>query len=226
MTSLLNDTTYNRSKCNRATPCDSCTKRNQESSCHYAANVRRSDASASKKVNLTDRLKSLEALVSSLASQDFVVQQRSRADGSSATNDRGAGAMPSEGVRLPSEVSHNNDSRLDQSKDQNGLGPEAPRIRQTYDGAVSYVDSNHWLSVLEDIREVREHLSPEGNFLQQKAPANNGAHWESGLPEVSSVLGLNAGSASLDEILTSLPPRPICDRLLSHYFNSRYLVLG
>lgn len=215
----------NRSKCNRATPCDSCTKRNQTSSCHYAANVRRSDASSSKKVNLTDRLKSLEALVSSLASQDFVVQERSRADGS-ATDDRGASAMPSEGVGLPSEASHSNDSRFDQSKDQDGLGPEAPRIRQTYDGAVSYVDSNHWLSVLEDIREVREHLSPEGNFLQQKAPANNGAHWESGLPEVSSVLGLNAGSASLDEILTSLPPRPICDRLLSHYFNSRYLVLG
>jgi hypothetical protein len=164
--------------------------------------------------------------VSSLASQDLVVQQRNRTDGSSATDDPGAGVMPTEGPRLPSGAGLNNDNRLDQSKDQKGLDPEAPRIRQTYDGAVSYVDSNHWLSVLEDIREVREHLSPDGNFLQQKSPTSNGARWEPGLPEVSSVLGLNASSASLDEILTSLPPRPMCDRLLSHYFNSRYLVLG
>ncbi|KAK3292146.1 uncharacterized protein B0H64DRAFT_364827 [Chaetomium fimeti] len=210
-----------KSKCNRATPCDSCIKRNQPSSCHYAANVRRSEASSSKKTNLTDRLRNLEALVSSFASRDLVVQQRSRTDGSSDA----AAAMPNEGPGLQTGASPNIDSQFNQNQDQKGLDTEAPRIRQTYDGPVNYVDSNHWLSILEDIREVREHLSPEGNFLQQEMPTGSGAGWEPGIPEVSSVLGLNA-SSNLDDILTSLPPRPTCDRLLSHYFNSRYLVLG
>jgi len=31
---------------------------------------------------------------------------------------------------------------------------------------------------------------------------------------------------SLDEILPSLPSQPICDMLLSWYFNSRFMVLG
>ncbi|KAH6856885.1 hypothetical protein B0I37DRAFT_318729, partial [Chaetomium sp. MPI-CAGE-AT-0009] len=219
-----------KSKCNRGTPCDSCIKRNQPSSCHYAANVRRTEPASSKKTNLADRLRKLEALVSSFASQDLVIQQRSGTDGSSATDDHTAGAISTEGPGPPAGAGPNTDSRFDhdqnnQSKDQKGLHPEAPRIRQTYDGPVNYVDSNHWLSVLEDIREVREHLSPEGNFLQQEIPTSNGAFSEPGLPEVSSVLGLNA-SSSLDDILTSLPSRPICDRLLSHYFNSRFLVLG
>jgi hypothetical protein len=78
---------------------------------------------------------------------------------------------------------------------------------------------------LEDIREVREHLSVQGSFLPQDMPSSSSASWESELPEVSSVLGLDT-SISLDEILTSLPPRPVCDRLLSHYFNSRFQVLG
>ncbi|KAH6631503.1 hypothetical protein F5144DRAFT_511113 [Chaetomium tenue] len=214
-----------KSKCNRATPCDSCLKRNQPSSCYYAANVRRGDAN-SKKTNLTDRLKSLEALVSSFASQDLVVQQRNRAEDGNATHGHVTNTTSSERPNSASGSDPSNGSWSSQSNDHKGLDPEAPRIRQTYDGAVNYVDSSHWLSVLEDIREVREHLSPEGNFLQQKIPPTGGARWEPELPEVSSVLGLNASSASLDEILTSLPPRPICDRLLSHYFNSRYLVLA
>jgi len=106
-----------------------------------------------------------------------------------------------------------------------GLNPEMPRIRQTHDGHLNYVDSSHWLSVLEDIREVREHLSPEGGILSQDMPRASGASWEPDPPEVGSVLGLEA-STTMEDILASLPPRPICDRLLSHYFNSRFQVLG
>jgi hypothetical protein len=164
-------------------------------------------------VNLTDRLKNLEALVSSLASQDLVVQQRQQSDGSShapmAVSSQEPGLAP----------------RPSSSEGKKGLKPETPRIRPTQDGHVNYVDSNHWLSVLEDIREVREHLSPDGTVLSEEASRDEGPKWEPDDRPVSSVLGLEA-NLSLEEILTSLPPRAICDRLLSHYFNSRFQVLG
>ncbi len=220
---------YYRSKCNRASPCDSCIKRNQPSSCQYALNVWRSEAGFPKKSNLTDRLKNLEALVSSFAAQDLVVQQRKRTNGDSAITDHqdahALNAMSSEEPEQPSLTPKPGPNASNQSKSQKGLNPETPRIRQTPNGHVNYVDSSHWLSVLEDIREVREHLSVPGGFLPQDMPSSSSASWEPELPEVSSVLGLDT-SISLDEILTSLPPRPMCDRLLSHYFNSRFQVLG
>ncbi len=98
-------------------------------------------------------------------------------------------------------------------------------MRQTQDGHVSYIDSSHWLSVLEDIREVREHLSPEGNALPEDVSRGNASSWEPQVPQVSSVMGLHA-SGSIEEILGSLPPRALCDRLLSNYFNSRFQILG
>ena len=183
--------------------------------------MRRGDAS-SKKTNLTDRLRTLETLVSSFAAQDLVVQQRTRTDGSSTLNDHAVSAMLNEQPNIGTGPGVNDSN---QSKIQKGLDPETPRIRQTHDGHVNYVDSSHWLSILEDIREVREHLSPDGGLPPQDMSRTNAVSSEPELPEVSSVLGLGA-SASLDEILTSLPPRPICDRLLSHYFNTRLQVLG
>jgi hypothetical protein len=167
-------------------------------------------------------LKKLESLVSSFAAQDLVVQQRTRPDGGNAMSDHSINTMPNE---QPSLTPGPGLSDSIQSKLEKGLDPETPRIRQTHDGHVNYIDSSHWLSILEDIREVREHLSPEGGFLQQNMARSNGVSLEPELPEVGSVLGLEA-STSLDEILTSLPPRPICDRLLSHYFNTRFQVLG
>ncbi|KAK4152579.1 hypothetical protein C8A00DRAFT_44389 [Chaetomidium leptoderma] len=211
-----------KSKCNRASPCDSCVKRHQPSSCHYVSNVRRSEASSSKKSNLADRLRSLEALVSSFAAQDTGVQQREPTDGDSSINDQRPRVEPGKELSPPLGSRPTTSS---QGQSQTGANPETPRIRQTHDGHVNFIDSSHWLSILEDIREVREHLSPEGGFLQQDVPSSSGATWGPELPEISSVLGLRA-SISLENILASLPPRPVCDRLLSHYFNSRFQVLG
>ncbi|KAK4237193.1 hypothetical protein C8A03DRAFT_44945 [Achaetomium macrosporum] len=183
--------------------CDPCRSRklkrnpNQAPSCHYAATARPSDTGIHKKTSLTDRLKNLEALVSSFAAQDVIVQPRNRSDGDAATNN--ASLTPGSGPNEGSQI---------WSKSEEGLESETPRIRQTHDGQVNYLHSTHWLSVLEDIRE--DH------------PSNRDARWD--LP-VSSVLGLSV-NPSLDEILESLPPRQTCDWLLSHYFNARYLCLG
>ena len=190
-------------------------KRNQPSSCHYSATTRRSETGASKTANLTDRLKNLEALVSSFAAQDLVAQQQRKGKAKLAINDPAVSATSSQ------EQGHDTSHKTGEK----GLNPESPRMRQTQDGHVSYVDSSHWLSVLEDIREVREHLSPEGSALPENVSRGNAASWEPEVPQVGSVMGLNV-SLSIEEILSSLPPRALCDRLLSQYFNSRFQVLG
>ena len=39
------------------------------------------------------------------------------------------------------------------------LTPESPHRQETTDGQVNYIDRGHWLSILDDIKEVREHLA-------------------------------------------------------------------
>ncbi|KAK4140118.1 uncharacterized protein C8A04DRAFT_40204 [Dichotomopilus funicola] len=228
-----------KSKCNRATPCDSCTKRNQPSACHYAANVRRTDSSSNSKKsssasNIADRLKDLEALVSSLASQGLVVQQ-----GPGPVQPPAPLAVATDGAQESKPAIPVHDPG------QNGVEPETPRLRQSQDGQVHFLDSSHWLSILEDIREVREHLSPEGMLVHHEEEGSSkgsdegmggmasmtGLTGMGGLlpepdnPELTSVLGLEV-KPDLDEILASVPPRGVCDKLISHYFNSRFGILA
>ncbi|KAL2126567.1 hypothetical protein VTI74DRAFT_666 [Chaetomium olivicolor] len=169
-----------KSKCNRALPCDTCIKRNHASSCQYAANVRRTEGGVSKRSSVADRLRNLEALVSTFVAQELVVQPRKQTESESVLRNL---ANPSAELGLPPGTNRNG-SRL--STREKGLDQETPRPRQTFDGQVNYVDSSHWLAILEDIRETLD----------------------------------------LDEILASLPPQAVCDKLLSHYFNSRHLVIG
>ncbi|KAK3902854.1 hypothetical protein C8A05DRAFT_43805 [Staphylotrichum tortipilum] len=199
-----------KAKCNRAFPCDTCIGRNQAASCQYAANVKRTEAGVSKKTSLKDRLKSLEALVSSLAAQDLVVQQANKG------SDQVAPALKPRSI--PSQTSSEPEARPEQSS-----SPETPCMRQVNDGQVRFVDSGHWLSVLDEIREVQEQLSPEGTLPPEDMP--RGLKPEPELHEALSVLGLEV-TLSMEDIMTALPPRPTCDRLLSHYFIARFQVVG
>ncbi|SPO01772.1 uncharacterized protein DNG_04445 [Cephalotrichum gorgonifer] len=104
------------------------------------------------------------------------------------------------------------------------LTPETPHLQETFDGQVNYIDPSHWMSILEDIKEVREHLSGQ-------VPTQPMSHHDTRFNldhEVTdpSFLPNSVQDVSLDEILSSLPSQPICDMLLSWYFNSRYMVLG
>lgn len=88
------------------------------------------------------------------------------------------------------------------------------------DDQMSYVDSNHWLSILNDIKEVQEQLSLSNNNIQGNRSVD-----KTGSEEELDLMFSPMPSHSIREILQSLPPRTVCDSLLSHYFNSRYMVL-
>ena len=87
-------------------------------------------------------------------------------------------------------------------------------------GQTNYVDSSHWLSILHDIKEVREQLAlsrtqeQEDDSFDRIGPQ----------PEADLVFGLQQ-PLNIIEIIRSLPSRPVCDSLLSQYFNSQYMII-
>jgi hypothetical protein len=104
-----------------------------------------------------------------------------------------------------------------------GLTAEAPRLRETEDGQVNYIDRSHWQAILEDIKEVREHLTLP---TVQSSPDYQTDFSENYLNLDPGLIFGSTSATQLAEILVSLPPQPICDMLLSTYFNSRFMVLG
>jgi hypothetical protein len=207
-----------RLKCNRALPCDACIRRDKSSLCTYAANASRSKPESSKQRDLKDRLNTLESLVSSFISGDTAILPRSPINAGS--NIESTGSVVSSTDQL------SNTGKLDTAPSSSSgreyaLTPETPHLQETREGQVNYIDPSHWLSLLEGIKDVRDHLSMPTQPLSQNdtGPDVNQAS------DASFLFNLNQTS-SLDEILSSLPSQPICDMLLSWYFNSRYMVLG
>ncbi|KPM41733.1 hypothetical protein AK830_g4834 [Neonectria ditissima] len=82
----------------------------------------------------------------------------------------------------------------------------------------SYVNSAHWAAVLDGIADIKDHLEDEkeGEVLDgSELPNPDHPEWTGpqllyGCPRL----------ATKEEILASIPPRPVVDRLISRYFNS------
>ncbi|KAF2502981.1 hypothetical protein BU16DRAFT_546096 [Lophium mytilinum] len=194
-------------KCNRRLPCDTCMRRNRSSLCNYATNANRNKPEPSKGRDLKDRLNTLENLVSSFLSADAVIQPGLLNESELAIEDSGFVAPSAE---------------RSSSGGEDTLTPETPHIQQTGNGQVNYIDPSHWLSILDDIKEVREHLS-----ISNQPISRNETDFDIDLAvsDASFLFNLDP-NPSFDEILRSLPSQPICDMLLSWYFNSRFMVLG
>jgi hypothetical protein len=85
-------------------------------------------------------------------------------------------------------------------------------------GQMNFVDSSHWLSILHDIKELRESLN------NSQVQGNESIGILSPEPETDLVFGA-LQLPTLREIIWSLPSRPVCDSLLSQYFNMQYFIL-
>ncbi|CAI7666706.1 unnamed protein product [Penicillium pancosmium] len=101
--------------------------------------------------------------------------------------------------------------------------PEKETLKVLHDqiGEAVYTDPSHWMSILQEIKFVRESLPSEESSAPDETP-----HLDD---EPDFDLNLNMGPGnkfSISDALTCLPVQPVCDMLLSKYFNSRYMVLG
>ncbi|RYC57590.1 hypothetical protein CHU98_g8628 [Xylaria longipes] len=169
--------------------------------------------------DLQDRLNTLEDLIGSLVSGDTIVRARTNLD-------KELGLDRSETVS-PSVEQSNKPIQLDSISSSPGrteaaLTPETPHLQEAGDGQVNYIDPSHWQSILEDIKEVREHLAIPDQLLPQN-DLGRGTHRV--LADASHLFG-SIPNTTFTEILGSLPPQPICDRLVSWYFSTQIFISG
>lgn len=199
-----------RLRCNRRLPCDTCIRRGKADICQYAPNADRSKADA-KRAPVSVQLKRLEDMIANL------------------TQSNGG---PSNHVDPELDhVTQHLVGGLPQTQPEPTSAVESDPGQQP-----SFIDSSHWLSILEDIKDIREQLSP-GKSSEDDESGNGG----SSFPDTSSDafsgfgaqsynfgtdLGLNREvTTTLKEVLSGLPPRNICDFWVSHYFGSKYMML-
>ncbi|KAJ5374000.1 hypothetical protein N7517_006006 [Penicillium concentricum] len=207
-------------KCNRLSPCDTCIKRNVQSACQYASNAVRGKIHTSRQRALSDRLKRLEDSIQSFVAGENVFQTYLQPQSGGVHTFSEGGSLPSShGVLVaPTRLPTSNEPRIG---DQHLQEKAVPNTLHTHQGRNSHVDSSHWVSILEDIKEVRESLSAVDPFSLIEPASDGGSEH----PDLSLALG-SEHRLNIKDILVSLPTRPICDMLVSRYFNARYMVLG
>lgn len=182
-----------RLRCNRGYPCGTCVQRHKQSSCEYAANANRNKTARS---SLGDRLQKLENAVFQIAQHGVTINSGE------------------------SETRNSKDATTALGDSSQKLSADTSGSLHVHDSQMTYVDSNHWRSILDDIKEVREQLCLSNNQLlldqqvEERSPERELDLMFSPMP-----------SHDIREILHSLPPRHVCDSLLSLYFNWRFMIL-
>ncbi|KAK8086486.1 fungal-specific transcription factor domain-containing protein [Apiospora phragmitis] len=200
-----------KQKCNRSLPCDTCIKRGKSTACVYAPNASRARPELNKSRDMKDRLNNLERLVYSfLAGEAPAKTSPSIADGNNSTDSEDTSTL----INTPPSLSRPNGDAP--------LSPETPNLQHTGDGQVNYIDPSHWLSILDDIKEVREHLSVPNQTMAQSAMAFD----TNRLSPEAGFLPMPTQTFSLSDAVSALPAQSTCDRLISWYFNARFMVLG
>ncbi|KAF5574263.1 transcriptional regulatory [Fusarium pseudoanthophilum] len=179
-------------------------KRNRPPKSCEPCRARKQDKRADRNESVADRLKNLESLIATAAQNTQTPNPTSSTD----TNEVTAQGQPaSDNIPLPG-VSR----------------PEA--VVSTADtvpsSLVGQVDSSHWSSMLENIRAIRDDLpadSPNTSNISSTTLNNdfltNEANFDLGSPD-----GL-----TLDHILSAVPPRQVCDTLVSVFFLSHYTMM-
>ncbi|KAH6967013.1 fungal-specific transcription factor domain-containing protein [Fusarium venenatum] len=199
-------------KCDRSLPCDSCIRRNKQSICHYASNADRNERRVDKgsSSSVAERLKHLEGLLT------IVAQQRDPMASLSITEDISAGGDGKASIVTPASIESRGAA---EAKDGDSVVPP---------GLAGHVDSSHWSSILENIKAIREELPNESPPDKEQALLNNspGDGSEAPLGRMSPDLDFGSSKGvSHDSILAALPPRQVCDILISMFFRWHYTMM-
>ncbi|KAF8861773.1 hypothetical protein BDZ45DRAFT_586481 [Acephala macrosclerotiorum] len=188
-------------KCDRLKPCFNCIKRGQPESCDYVKHdfhPRPTRQQGTINTQLQDRVRQLEEMVNNLlgsqtiTDQDVPVEAKSPALANSAgpRDDGGFApyAAPSPDSQMDSNIPKVSSGKFTKARDQE-----------------SFVGSEHWEAILEDITELKIDLeTPNTSEIDD--------------PNPRILFGENHASRS--EIMSSIPPKPVCDQLISRWFRT------
>jgi hypothetical protein len=181
-------------------PCLNCTKRGQPESCDYIKqdSSRGRPARLQGTTNVQDRVRQLEDMVMTLLNSQTILDQDVPTAEKSPSTTSPAGPIKDGGFTQSAAPSP--DNQMDPNVPEASLG-KFTRARDQ----VNFVGSEHWEAILEDIAELKIDLeTPDTSEIVDFKP--------------QILFGINHASRS--EIMSSIPPRPICDMLISRWFRT------
>ncbi|CAK7208175.1 hypothetical protein SCUCBS95973_000014 [Sporothrix curviconia] len=228
-------------KCNRELPCDSCIRREKAAICQYAANADRSKKGANagdgrgsnaNGKTVSSRLKRLEDMILQMASSP------AGASGASQSNHKAEQSLPQPEPGRDSSVNTPMSTPVllaDTAPSTELVTPattEEPLSGGQLDNQhAHYIDASHWSSLLEEIKELRQHLVSSAADDEQPASSvdtgsssTTAADWPTAEDRFGDLV-FSGTSQTLAEMVEKLPPRPICDRLVATYFQVGHSVL-
>ncbi|KAI1139907.1 hypothetical protein F5Y05DRAFT_403639 [Hypoxylon sp. FL0543] len=184
-------------KCDRQQPCRTCSLRGLTMACIYPdATSRPSDREP--QTTVQNRIRELENLV-------HVLMQRAASKNSS-------NAI----IQTPADTSVS--GTVEASPDPGEEPSDCGTLTNTPAG-VSYVDSAHWTALLDGISELKdcfEDTTESTSHFQTSIPPQVAPDYG---PSPLLLYG-HFAQASRGEILSTLPARPVVDRLVSKFFNT------
>ncbi|EWG49974.1 hypothetical protein FVEG_09315 [Fusarium verticillioides 7600] len=212
-------------RCDRQLPCKTCTNRGIGLSCTYESS---GPSKGKSKVSVGDRIQQLEELVRSLLAQqqsapdvdpDGLIQELS----SQAKSPQSVYTVPVASLTENTPVPAVSCAPISQG---NG-GTESPAPSPSEAGSMrldshgvraSYVGSVHWAAVLESISELKDHYEEEEEA--RMLATNDHALLQSSGPR----LLYEPVHTTKTDLLASIPPRPVVDRMVARYFNTQGVV--
>ncbi|KAI2616307.1 fungal-specific transcription factor domain-containing protein [Hypoxylon sp. NC1633] len=192
-------------RCDRQSPCGGCVRRGKAIECTYTSSEQeRKDA-----VDYRPHTRGQQARQRVAHLENLVIEMRNMLQSPSQPSDDTASrstALSNSGPSLAPPVDHVTD--------------DMGRLRLTEHQAV-YTGSSHWVTILDDIRHLKDELSEEySNSIADSEPPqlDDDLVYESPTNRVS--LLNSAPSLSREQILAMVPPRKIVDRHVAQFFNN------
>ncbi|KAM0231796.1 hypothetical protein ACHAP5_010952 [Fusarium lateritium] len=184
-------------KCDRESPCGSCVRRRDVTSCSYEVSVDNSDRDRLRHTQAQARLERLEHLVESLAGQR-----------SASTSGEQYTTLAAESPQDPGIAEHT-------------IASSSSRSDLCYQAGSG---TTHWSAMLDDIKALRSAIDPfENNDIDD---GDVGAPQVEAGMEIGVMFGAGPSQTlSIEQVLnTCLPSRRSTDRLVSTYFRVRLYI--
>ncbi|KAF5549107.1 transcriptional regulatory [Fusarium mexicanum] len=181
-------------KCDRESPCGSCIRRRDATSCSYEVSVDNLDRDRLRDTQAQARLEHLEHLVGLLAEQRSIATV--------------GGQNGTPAADLP----------LDMDTGEHTIASSSSRSDQAVSG------TTHWSAMLDDIQALRSTLDPfEGNDIDEGDTSAHQADVGMGM-DIMFGAGLSQAISIEQALNTHLPSRRSTDRLVSAYFRVRLYI--
>ncbi|GIZ39942.1 hypothetical protein CKM354_000330300 [Cercospora kikuchii] len=209
---------HRKLKCNRAHPCDNCSKRGDTANCSYATPGGRkkgagvgANASPDDMQNRIDRLEGLVLSLMTSGAQPATTSAAQAAIGNSRNDSLSSGADLKLDPVIREEGEGEDESEVEGIS--RGIG-----IMKMDNGRAVFASDAHWYAILGEISEVKKYFESHKEDYKQHLEKVQAAKAEASSGGAFLLQGLPAKDKN--ELLAAFPSKAEADRLIARYFNA------